>query len=204
MKTASSNPSSRMASAAQTTRRRCGRFAPLCVLGLLLIALAGGEGRSADRTGGDSDAGVSAAEPPAFPVAHIYFADPSGRYLQAEERIFTGPEMKVDRGRSIVEALIKGPKSGLIRTIPVGTQLRGFYLASGNRAYVDFSEHIVERYPGGCKSEILTLYSIVNSLILNLPEVATVKILVGGRDVPTLAGHIDIRNSFTADMSLIR
>lgn len=184
--------------------RRCCRFAMLCVIGLLLFAPTGDECRAAERPGEVSNSGASAAEPQSFPVVHIYFADRNGRYLQAEERFFAGSEREIDRGRAIVEALIKGPKPGLMRTIPAGTRLRAFYLAPGNRAYVDLSESVTEQYPGGCKSEILTLYSIVNSLILNMPEVSTVKILVGGRDVPTLAGHIDIRYPFTADMSLIR
>ena len=176
----------------------------LYIIGLLLFASTGDETRATERPGETSNSGVSVTEPQGFPVVHIYFADRNGRYLQAEDRIFAGSEREIDRGRAIVEALIKGPKPGLMRTIPASTQLRAFYLAPGSRAYVDLSESITEQYPGGCKSEILTLYSIVNSLILNMPEVSTVKILVGGRDVPTLAGHIDIRYPFTADMSLIR
>ncbi|MFZ0612311.1 MAG: GerMN domain-containing protein [Desulfobacterales bacterium] len=171
---------------------------------VLALAGAGGAGRAADQAGDTSISGVPSAEPQPVAVDHIYFADRNGRHLQAEERFFTGSERGPERGRTIVEALIKGPKSGLMRTLPAGTRLRGFYLASGNRAYVDFSESIAEQHPGGCQSEILTLYSIVNSLVLNMPEVSTVKILVGGRDVSTLAGHIDIRKPFTADMSLIR
>ncbi len=204
MKTTESNSTSLMSTAELPACRRCRRFTMLCVIGLALLAPGGDEGRAAERPGEISNSGVSATEPQAFPVVHIYFADRNGRYLQAEERIFAGSEGEIDRGRAIIEALIKGPKPGLMRTIPAGTQLRAFYLAPGNRAYVDLSESITEQYPGGCRSEILTLYSIVNSLILNMPEVSTVKILVGGRDVPTLAGHIDIRYPFTADMSLIR
>lgn len=193
-----------MSTADSPSWHRCRRFAILWIIGLLLFASTGDHGRATERPGETSNSGVSVTETQAFPVVHIYFADRNGRYLQAEERIFTGSERDIDRGRAIVEALIKGPKSGLMRTIPAGTQLRAYYLAPGKRAYVDLSESITEQYPGGCKSEILTLYSIVNSLILNMPAVSTVKVLVGGRDVPTLAGHIDIRFPFTSDMSLIR
>ncbi len=172
---------------------------------MLALAGTGGAGPAAESSGGPSISGVPSAETQPVPVDHIYFADRSGRYLQAEERVLDGTEKGAERrGRTIVEALIKGPRTGLMRTLPAGTRLRGFYLASGNRAFVDFSESIAEQHPGGCQSEILTLYSIVNSLVLNMPEVSTVKILVGGRDAATLAGHIDIRQPFTADMSLIR
>jgi len=204
MKTTKSNSTSLMSIADFPSLHRCHRFAIVWIIGLLLFASTGDHGRATERHSQTSNAGGSVTEPQAFPMVHIYFADRNGRYLQAEERLFAGSEREIDRGRAIVEALIKGPKPGLMRTIPAGTQLRAFYLAPGRRAYVDLSESITEQYPGGCKSEILTLYSIVNSLILNMPEVSTVKVLVGGRDVPTLAGHIDIRFPFTSDMSLIR
>jgi len=42
------------------------------------------------------------------------------------------------------------------------------------------SESVRENHPGGCKSELMTIYSIVNSLILNVSEIEAVKILIGG------------------------
>jgi hypothetical protein len=50
----------------------------------------------------------------------------------------------------------------------------------------------------------MTIFSIVNSLILNIPEVDAVKILIEGRESMTLAGHIDLRSSFKANLLLIR
>lgn len=137
-------------------------------------------------------------------LVHVYFADRLGHYLQAEERNITPITDALEKGRWIVKALIKGPKTDLIRTIPVGARLNAFYLGQGGRAYVDLSENLIKASPGGCKSEILTVYSIVNSLILNTPEIKSVKILVNGREMPTLAGHVDSRYPFTADMLLIR
>ncbi len=137
-------------------------------------------------------------------LVHIYFADKFANYLQAEERILASVSNTVEMGRLIIEALIKGPKSDLTRTIPIGTQLNAFYLGQGGRAYVDLSENVTNNGPGGCRSEILTVYSIVNSLVLNVPEIESVMILVNGRETPTLAGHIDNRFSFNSDMLLIR
>ena len=139
-----------------------------------------------------------------IPKVHLYFADRYGNYLQAEERLLSSVTHTVEKGRLIVKALIKGPKTDLIRTIPLGTRLHAFYLDRDGRAYVDLSDNIMIDSPGGVKSEILTIYSIVNSLILNTPEIEAVKILINGRETPTLGGHIDNRYSFTADMLLIR
>jgi len=41
-------------------------------------------------------------------------------------------------------------------------------------------------------------------LILNIPEIDAVKILIDGRDAMTLAGHIDLRFPFKANMLLVR
>jgi hypothetical protein len=59
-------------------------------------------------------------------------------------------------------------------------------------------------HPGGVRSELLTVYAVVNTLILNLPEVSAVKILIEGREVSTLAGHIALEDPLNADMLLIR
>ena len=36
-------------------------------------------------------------------------------------------------------------------------------------------------------------YAIVNAVTVNLPDIAAVQILVNGKQVDTLAGHIDLR-----------
>ena len=46
---------------------------------------------------------------------------------------------------------------------------------------------------GGSLDEILTVYTIVKALTENLPAVNRVQILVDGREVDTLAGHVDLR-----------
>jgi hypothetical protein len=44
----------------------------------------------------------------------------------------------------------------------------------------------------------------VNSLILNIPEIETVRILVEGKEEATLAGHVDLRFPFQANMLFVR
>ena len=70
--------------------------------------------------------------------------------------------------------------------------------------YVDLSAQFKENHPGGVQSELLTLYSLVNSLILNIPEIQAVKILIDGYETMTLAGHIDLQEPVKANMLLIR
>ena len=137
-------------------------------------------------------------------VVHLYFADASGERLSAEERVLLAPADAAAFARMIVEALIEGPQGGLLRTIPEGTRLRALYLMEDGPAVVDLSADIVDQHPGGAGSELLTIFSLVNSLILNVEDVKTVRLLVSGEEVETLAGHIDIQKPFKADMLLIR
>ena len=110
----------------------------------------------------------------------------------------------VEFGRAVVDALIKGPQTGLIRTIPAGTELRAIYLDPDNVCYVDLSEAVRTHHPGGGRSEMLTIYSVVNSLILNVTEIKRVKILIDGNEASTLAGHLDLQSPFKAYMLIIR
>jgi len=137
-------------------------------------------------------------------AVHLYFADRNFSFLNSELRIMHRSDDPVEFGRAVVEALIKGPQKGLIRTIPVGTQLHAIYIDPDKVCYVDLSAAVKKKHPGGTNSELLTIYAVVNSLILNVPEINRVKILIDGNEAPTLAGHINLQVPFKAHMLLIR
>ena len=74
--------------------------------------------------------------------------------------------------------------------IPKDTKVLEVFIDDTGLAYVDFSNPIAANHPGGMLNEQATVYSIVNSLTYNLPEIRQVKILVGGAEKETLAGHV--------------
>jgi len=137
-------------------------------------------------------------------ATHLYFADRQNFFLKSEQRAMHQTDDPVDFGQAIVEALIKGPQKGLVRTIPAGTKLNAIYIDSDDVCYVDLSATVRNNHPGGSNSEMLTIYSVVNSLILNVSGIKRVKILIDGNETPTLAGHINLQSAFTAYMLLIR
>ncbi|HEY8497940.1 MAG TPA: GerMN domain-containing protein, partial [Limnochordales bacterium] len=61
---------------------------------------------------------------------------------------------------------------------------------------------IIERHWGGTTGELLTVYGIVNTLT-QLPGIRQVQIVVEGRPVETLAGHVDLTQPLEADPSLV-
>ncbi len=157
---------------------------------------------AASNTEYDNSASVPTARQDT--VVHLYFADSDHLYLNAESRRFRSPGDPVQFGQAIVRALIDGPQQDLLQTLPKKSILRSFFITGNHVAYVDLGEDIKESMPGGAKSEMLAVYSIVNSLILNIPEIDKVKILIGGRERSTLDGHMDLRFPFKANMLLIR
>lgn len=152
----------------------------------------------------DKDKKISETQYSDQEIVHLYFSDQKNSFLIAEGWNLAHPSNPDEFGKVIVSALIEGPRTGLMRTIPAGTTLKAFYVTRDGIAYVDLSDTIKDAHPGGVKSELFTIYSMVNSLILNIPEINAVKILIGGREAMTLSGHVDLRFPFKANMLLIR
>jgi spore germination protein GerM len=133
-------------------------------------------------------------------VVYLYFINKDNSFLAAEKRELLHSRDATNLAKTIVNALITGPKE-LVRTLPADTELRALFINQGKTAYVDFNESL---QANGIQSELFTIYSIVNSLVLNIPEIENVKLLVAGRETVTLAGHIDTRFHFKAHMLLVR
>ena len=124
----------------------------------------------------------------------LYFANFEAKKLVPEKReIFIQPNM-VKEIRKLVEELIRGPRNKKsTRTLPPQAKLRSLYIDFNEAiAYVDFSENIAKYSPGGSTGEILSVYSISNSIIDNFPEIKQVKVLIDGKEAQTLLGHIDL------------
>jgi len=137
-------------------------------------------------------------------TVYLYFSDEKNSYLVPEERVLFVSEDPLEMGKTIINDLIQGPRGSLGRTIPGDATLNAFYLSKDGTAFVDFSDIIREKHPGGSQTELLTVYSIVNSIALNIPQVQRVKILIEGREALTLAGHIDLTSPLPADMIIVR
>jgi spore germination protein GerM len=66
---------------------------------------------------------------------------------------------------------------------------------------VDFSRELLTSHWGGSMGEIMTVYSVVNTLA-SLPGIEQVKFLVEGEEIETLTGHLDISEPVEPDWDL--
>lgn len=104
--------------------------------------------------------------------------------------------------KAVVGELIQGSRSGLVATLPPGTKVLEVFVTARGVAYVDLSKEAAQG-TSGSHDELLSVYSIVNSLAVNFPAVKRVQILVEDRPADTLAGHVDLSRPLTADMTLL-
>jgi len=134
----------------------------------------------------------------------IYFPSAEGDGLVGEPHEIFKTSAPGDRAKQILADLISGPESEYaLHALPTGTQLRQVYVLENGTAYLDFSTDLERGLGGGSSEELYTVYSIVNSVALNIPEVRRVGILINGKPVDTLNGHLDLRRPLGPDMSLI-
>lgn len=138
-------------------------------------------------------------------MVNLYFFDPENSCLRAEQRLLISGRDPVDIGAGIVRELIAGPTKDGTRTVPKETRLRSFFVdKKGGTAYVDLSGKISEKHFMSVTQELMAIYSITNSLVLNVAEIKTVKILLEGKEATTMAGHIDLRFPFKPNVYLIK
>jgi len=103
--------------------------------------------------------------------------------------------------RAAIQSLLAGPPVGVVKSpFPEGVRLLDVGIKDGVAA-VDLSSKVM--YPGlGSEAEAVLVYSIVNTLSA-FPSVQKVRLLVEGREVETIGGHMYIGEPLTKDYSLL-
>ena len=123
----------------------------------------------------------------------LFYVSPDEEFLQEEIREIKVGRMVDEEAKLALAELIKGPHSDLLSPLPPGTRVRQLYIDGQGIAYVDFSPELRDNHPGGSKAELLSVYSIVDTLAYNFEQIKRVKILINGSEVETLTGHLDLR-----------
>ena len=75
-------------------------------------------------------------------------------------------------------------------------------MSDRNEAFVDLDATVRTKHPGGSMNELFTVYTIVNVLTTNLPDIQSVQLLIDGHEVDTLAGHVDLRHPLRKNENL--
>lgn len=147
-----------------------------------------------------------AAPPAALPAREVtlYFVAADGRDLVAERRTLPGC---VDERRCLSEtvaALLQGPQGrAALPLFPAAAQVRAVTVEGGT-ALVDLTAAARQEHPGGSLSELLSVLGLANTVAANAAGVRDVRLLIDGQPVPTLKGHVDLRQPVPADFGRVR
>ena len=136
-------------------------------------------------------------------IAKIYFSDPQERFLIPEKRYVFKENDTAAQAKEIVKALLEGSKAGLVNTFPAGVSLRDVKVIDAEIALVNFSKSLTKLHQGGSTAEMATIYSLTNSITQNVPAIKKVKILVEGKELSSIKGHISTQKAFSPDLELL-
>ena len=163
---------------------------------------------------------ASPAAPPAASVperkitATLYFIAEDGMSLVGVQREVPFGDPIGEQARRIVESQLGPAPQPFAATVPEGTTLRGVYVTERDceagaadcqrDAFVDLSAEARTKHTGGALDELFTIYAIVDAVTVNLPVISRVQILVEGREVDTLAGHVDLRHPLEKNLKWVK
>src|SRR5687767_4462386 len=137
-------------------------------------------------------------------TATLYYISEDGLSLVGVQREVPFGEPVDEQARRIMEAQLGAAPQPLSSAIPEATTLRSLFLSDKGHAFVDLSADARAKHTGGALDELFTIYAIVNALTVNLPAISRVQILVDGKEVDTLAGHVDLRHPLSKNLKWVR
>ena len=105
---------------------------------------------------------------------------------------------------ALVQALLSTEPGRAETATSLRMGLRGVFLDRSGTAYVDLEAPSGRPQASDAARERLCIWSIVNTLCYNFPDVQQVKMLVGGDEAETLFGHIDLSRPLLPDPRLIK
>jgi hypothetical protein len=164
---------------------------------------------------------AAASGAPAPPVAArkinatLYYIAEDGMSLVGVQREVPFGDPVAEQARWIVETQLGPAPQPFAASVPAGTTLRGVYVterdcdaAAGSScqrdAFVDLSAEARTAHTGGALDELFTIYAIVDAVTVNLPVISRVQILVEGKEVDTLAGHVDLRHPLEKNLKWVK
>lgn len=131
----------------------------------------------------------------------LYFSDAKAEKLVAEAREISISQKETMEMR-ILKELIAGPvNQKLSKTIPAETKILSVETKEGV-CFVNLSQEFKTRHSGGSAGEIMTVYSIVNSLT-ELEHIDKVQFLVEGQKLEVFI-HMIFNEPFIRDSELIQ
>ena len=158
----------------------------------------------ADEPAATEAAPAAAGAPERRISVRLYFDAAERDGLLPEERAIAFSSDLAQQIRTVVEELAKGPQTaGLVPTLPAGTRVLEVFVQAHGVACVSLSSEAASGLPGGSRPELLTVYSIVDTVVTNFPAVSRVQLIVNDQLTGSLGGHVDLSRPLPPDLTLV-
>ena len=177
----------------------------LIAVGVMLLAvLAMGfyAGRMRGRAA-QVEPAVANAQPVAPPVSgptervtlYVAYDDPG--ILRSQGAEIPLPSARQQRAEELLRALLAIYLSkDSPHPLGSGAEVRAVYLVTPGVAVIDLNSAFANGHRSGVLEEELTVTSMIQTLVANIPGILRVKFLVDGKDRETLAGHADLSDFY--------
>lgn len=126
-----------------------------------------------------------------FSFVRVYYPS-EGRLIMEERRVKRQASIPAIAW-AIVEEFLKGPSNMANMgksDVPMGTKLLGIYSGSDGILYVDLSDEFRRNFQGDALTEFLLLKGIYESIISNVTGIDDVKVIIEGKEIESIGGHI--------------
>jgi hypothetical protein len=100
----------------------------------------------------------------------------------------------------VLDELFNGPVGDLDEALPDGATFKGVGI-EGDMAVVDLSQSFADELPSGSSAEMMAVYSIVDTVGVNFPQLTKVKLTIEGKGNIVLE-HLDLSEPLIPDYSL--
>jgi hypothetical protein len=122
---------------------------------------------------------------------YVAYDDPGS--LRPQAASIPLPAGRQERAQELLRALLElYMEKSSSHPLGSGADVRDVYLVDPGLAVIDVNDAFADGHRSGVLVEELTLASMVQTLASNIPGINRVKILVGGKERETLAGHADL------------
>lgn len=137
-------------------------------------------------------------------IVLLYYESPE-MLLVPERRNVALPENPAGALAIVARELLKGSMNASVpRAFPPDTVVRGAYLLPDGTAFVDVGgPTLTQGWGAGSHTELMAVYSVVQTVMANFPEAKRVRLLVNGEPAETLAGHISLGKALLPMKSLV-
>ncbi len=124
----------------------------------------------------------------------IFYPAKSG--VTKEERTVAAGSLPVKMVESVLQEYFSGFKTDLKNTV-----VRGVYRDRNRVFYIDLSDEFRRNFSGDNGDEYYLLKSLYQTIVTNVSEVRDIKILIEGREVESIGGHMMIMTPLRESVS---